>query len=107
MPRRRAELLDRQLIGACGWPIDHSRQAIAVLQDRAILRGTDFLGCEAGEMDDAPEPIAAPGKMVPGGGGGHSRVDAAEDHRKLSGQDIRKCNTHDPLYENRSRWADG
>jgi hypothetical protein len=89
------EFLCQQLIGPRCRPINHRRQATSVLQDRAVVLWKDFLGCEAGEMDYAPEAIAPSCKMVACGGRSHSGIDPTENHRKAFGDDVRERTGHD------------
>jgi hypothetical protein len=82
-------------------PVNYRRQATSVLQDRAIVLGKDFLRCEAGEMDYAPEAIASSGKMMSFDGRSHAGIDPAEDHGKALGDDIKERKGHDVFHKSR------
>ncbi|MNN62478.1 hypothetical protein D3C81_1777840 [compost metagenome] len=88
------ELVQGQLIRTGRRPFHHRSQSAVIAQDRPIVFRSHFLGGKPGEMQRAPETIAAPGKMVPLDGGRHPGVDAAEDHGQLPGEDIFELFTH-------------
>lgn len=70
-----------------------------VLEDVAIVFGPDLLRCKAGKMDNAPEAICSPDKMMSGGCCQHAGVDAAEQHRQMWSNDVGQRVSHNALSE--------
>jgi len=60
------------------------------MQDRAIVFRGHFNRREPGQMQRAPEPIAAPGKMMPLLRRQQAGIDPAEHYGQAFGQDVFK-----------------
>jgi len=65
-----------------------------MLQECPVVLRAHFPGGKTGKVQRAPEAIAPARKMMTLGGGSQSWIDAAENHRKVLGQNILEPLTH-------------
>jgi hypothetical protein len=71
-----------------GCTLDGGGEAISVVQNCVVLVGNDQVRRKSRKMEDAPESITAAGKMMAGLRRAQRRVDAAEQHVEIFGDQV-------------------
>ena len=82
------KFMAHKLVCTDGCTLDGGREAISVVKNCVVLVGNNQVRCESCEMEDAPESVAAAGKMMAGLRRAQRRVDAAEQHVKIFGDQV-------------------
>jgi hypothetical protein len=83
------EFFRRDLLCSIGRPADNGCNAAAIFEQPALVLGLEAHVGETGEMQHRPEAIVAVREVMARDRGAQGRVEAAEDHIKAFGQDIR------------------
>jgi hypothetical protein len=68
-----------ELVGRRGGAVDEVGDAVAVLEELALLGGMEQARAEAGGVQGRPEAVAGTGEVMAGGGGVKAGVDADEE----------------------------
>jgi len=74
-----------ELVGGRGGAVDEVGDAVAVLEELALLGGVELASAEAGGVQGGPEAVAGAGEVVAGGGGVEAGVDADEEDAQAGG----------------------
>ena len=83
------EFFRRDLLCSSGRPADNGGNAAAIFEQTALVLGLEAHVGETGEMQHGPEAIVSVREVMARDRGAQGRVEAAEDHLKASGEDIR------------------
>jgi len=83
------EFFRRDLRCSLGRPADNGCDAAAIFEQTALVLRLEAHVGETGEMQHRPEAIVAVREVMARDRGAQGRVEAAEDHIKASGEDIR------------------
>ena len=65
-----------------------------VLQERPVILGPHLMRGKPGQVQGAPEAVAAPSKVMALGCGEQARIDPAKNHCQPLGQDVFKSFIH-------------
>jgi hypothetical protein len=95
----RDELRTRQAVHAGGGSRHDAGDPEPIVQHAGVVLRVDLYWREPGQVQDAPEPIAAPHEMVASESSRETRVQPAENHGQTGSDDVGKrlVHAHDPI----------
>jgi len=82
------QFLRRELVGGGGGAVHQVGQAVAALEQPAVLRRVEAPRREPGGMQCRPEAVTGPGEVKSGRGGIEARIDATEQNLQSGADDV-------------------